>query len=122
VVLPATQLPKYRHLTQLINGDPYDPELIDVWSCGITLYSMIYGRLPFDEKNKDRLYDKILECKYSLPSGPSSGLLRMIKRIFVREAHKRIRLDEIMKDPWFIGKSTEISTISDFEYEVKIGR
>lgn len=86
---------------ELINGEEYNPELADVWSCGITLYVMAYGNLPFDEPTKDELYDKILACKYTLPAGPHPGILKLIKRIFVLNPRRRITLEGITKDPWF---------------------
>ena len=81
----------------------------------------MYGRLPFDERNKDRLYDKIMDCRYNLPPGPSSGFMKMIKKIFVRDTNKRARFDDILKDPWFIGKGLGLNVLSEIEREEKIG-
>jgi 5'-AMP-activated protein kinase, catalytic alpha subunit len=86
---------------ELINGEEYNPELADVWSCGITLYVMAYGVLPFDEPTKEELYDKILACKYTLPAGPHPGILKLIKKIFVLSPKRRITLEGITKDQWF---------------------
>lgn len=95
---------------ELISGVPYAPETLDVWSCGVTLYNMIYGKLPFDEKTKEELYQKIMTCRYPLPPGPTQGCIRMIKKIFTLDPTKRITLGEIMNDPWFLGKGTDSST------------
>ena len=92
---------------ELISGNPYEGETLDVWSCGVTLYNMVYGKLPFDDSSKEILYEAILKCKYSLPSGPSLGCCRMIRKIFVLDTNKRIRFDEIVKDPWFLGQGKD---------------
>lgn len=94
---------------ELISGNPYEGEPLDVWSCGVTLYNMIYGKLPFDDRSKEILYDAISECRYSLPNGPSLGFMRMIRKIFVKEPEKRIRFEQIMQDPWFLGQNKDRS-------------
>ena len=42
----------------------YDPRLADIWSCGIVLYAMICGFLPFEDKSNKVLYQKIKEGIY----------------------------------------------------------
>lgn len=92
---------------ELLSGQTYNPEILDVWSCGVTLYNMVYGVLPFDDRTKNTLYDSVMRCKYPLPAGPTQGCLRMIRKIFVADTTKRISLAEIMNDPWFLGKGTD---------------
>lgn len=96
---------------ELISGNPYEGETLDVWSCGVTLYNMVYGRLPFDDRSKEYLYESITACRYPLPSGPSRGCIKMIQRIFVLDTKKRIRFDDIMKDPWFLGQGNNQASI-----------
>ncbi|XP_034948956.1 testis-specific serine/threonine-protein kinase 4-like isoform X2 [Chelonus insularis] len=40
---------------EILRGIPYQPQLSDVWSLGVVLYAMVYGRLPFDDKNYAQL-------------------------------------------------------------------
>jgi 5'-AMP-activated protein kinase catalytic alpha subunit len=42
----------------------YDPRLADIWSCGIVLYAMVCGFLPFEDKNNKILYQMIKEGVY----------------------------------------------------------
>lgn len=95
---------------ELITGQHYAPEPLDVWSCGVTLYNMVYGRLPFDDSSKEALYESIIKCKYPRPAGPTQGCMSMFRKIFVLDPAKRITFEEIMNDPWFLGKGTDNAT------------
>lgn len=40
---------------EVLKGVPYDPAQSDVWAIGCVLYAMIFGRLPFDDRNPSKL-------------------------------------------------------------------
>lgn len=48
----------------MIKGEQYDPELTDVWSLGVVLFSMIFAKLPFEDDNTSVLYGKIKSGLY----------------------------------------------------------
>lgn len=50
---------------------PYDPQMIDIWSCGVILYAMICGSLPFMEAETSKLYRKIVTGAYRPIKGVS---------------------------------------------------
>lgn len=52
----------------MIEGKSYNGLQIDVWSCGVILYAMLCGYLPFEDPNTEKLYKKISKCEYSIPS------------------------------------------------------
>ena len=52
---------------ELINGQKYDGFSVDIWSIGISLYAMIYGYLPFRDRNKNVLFKQISECIIEYP-------------------------------------------------------
>lgn len=85
---------------EMLEGNKYEGNGVDIWSCGIILYAMVCGYLPFEDKNNDALYKKIKEGKFAIPSFVSEPCKDLIKRILITNPLKRIKISEILKHPW----------------------
>jgi tRNA A-37 threonylcarbamoyl transferase component Bud32 len=88
---------------EIINKKKYLPYYSDIWSLGVLLYIMIYGRFPFNSNNEDDLFDLINEGKFEFPEdiNSSDDVKNLIKKIIVVEPCKRATLSEIINDTWF---------------------
>ncbi|KAG2751863.1 Pkinase-domain-containing protein [Suillus brevipes Sb2] len=53
---------------EVIRGGLYTGPEIDVWSCGVILYVMLCGRLPFEDDDVQTLFTKISQGSYHMPS------------------------------------------------------
>ena len=88
---------------EVIKGMKYSGLGIDLWASGIILYSMLCGYLPFDDKNNDELFKKILKCKFEFPkknTNISENAKDLICKILRPEPSKRISIDEILEHPF----------------------
>ncbi|CAM6013623.1 unnamed protein product [Sphagnum balticum] len=74
---------------------------VDVWSCGVILYAMLCGILPFDDENISSLYQKITDGIYTLPCHLSMQARDLITRILKTDPLRRITIPEIRCHPWF---------------------
>ena len=92
---------------EMVAGKKYDGFKIDIWATGIILYAMLCGYLPFEDKDNDLLFEKILECKLVFPKYISKTSKDLMKKILVTDPDIRISLEEIKNHPFFI-KGKEI--------------
>ncbi|KAJ6825624.1 CBL-interacting protein kinase 32-like isoform X2 [Iris pallida] len=86
---------------EVLNDRGYDGATADLWSCGVILFILLAGYLPFDDSNLVRLYEKISNAEFSCPSWFSSGATRLIKRILNPNPLTRITISGILEDGWF---------------------
>lgn len=85
---------------ELLSGQRYDGVLADIWSCGCILYTMLAGIYPFQSENISELIQSILNVRYEMPDFFSPSAADLIRRILVKDPHKRLTIDEIMQHPW----------------------
>nr|KAJ0207850.1 hypothetical protein LSAT_V11C500236580 [Lactuca sativa] len=86
---------------QVVSGKLYAGSEVDVWSCGVILYALLCGTLPFDDENIPNLFKKIKSGIYTLPSHLSAGARDLIPRMLVVDPVKRITIAELRQHPWF---------------------
>ena len=92
---------------EMVRGYSYDGFGIDIWSCGIILYAMICGFLPFEEDEKDEfnetLFKNIVKCDIEYPSDLiSENAEDLLKRILVKDPNKRIKIEDIKKHQFYL--------------------
>jgi len=86
---------------EVLSHKGYNGALADTWSCGVILYVLLAGFLPFDEVDLTTLYGKIESAEYSFPPWITGGAKSLIRRILDPNPDTRIRIEEIRNDEWF---------------------
>eukprot|EP00794_Sanderia_malayensis_P014015 gene14015-15473_t len=74
----------------------------DIWALGVTLYSFIYGIVPFNDKDVITLYERIKNEKLVFPDEPivDPQLQDLICRLLSKDAKQRIKIADIKNHPW----------------------
>ena len=142
---------------ELCNPDLFDtdkdtirPQItgqIDVWALGVTLYAMIYGRLPFFDKNEFAMYEKIAWLEVFIPSKRLKGvedvarvpmnnskredyvveyeqvddeLRDLLRRLLHKDPARRITLKEVKHHPWVLhGVADRVAWIDSTDPSLK---
>ena len=87
---------------EILRGKPYDGFKSDVWSCGIILYAMVCGYLPFDGETNKILFKNIMKCEPDIPDYLNDITQDLILRILTSDPDMRITIDEIKRHPFYL--------------------
>ncbi|KAE9462442.1 hypothetical protein C3L33_05623, partial [Rhododendron williamsianum] len=66
---------------ELITNKGYEGAAVDIWSCGVILFELLAGFLPFDDRSLVNLYLKILRAEYAFPEWFTESHKKLISRI-----------------------------------------
>mmetsp|Transcript_23459 Transcript_23459/g.58709 ORF Transcript_23459/g.58709 Transcript_23459/m.58709 type:complete len:545 (+) Transcript_23459:130-1764(+) len=87
---------------EICDGHKYIGPETDIWSCGVILYVLAAGQLPFNESSVYATYSKIIKGDYKpFPPEMPASLCHLISRMLVVDPVKRATLQEIKAHPWF---------------------
>lgn len=126
-VLPRSAAPHSHHARSNSDSLATPSEISgkkgDLWSLGITLYVMVFGRLPFMAKTVHLIYKAIVEEDLQVPplpgpdgkdSNPNNvtmetqpDLIDLLHRMLDKNPHTRISLLEIKAHPWVTKRGAE---------------
>lgn len=79
----------------------YDGAKVDVWSCGVVLFVLAAGYLPFNDPNLMVMYKKIYKGEFRCPRWMSPELRRFLSKLLDTNPETRITVDGMTRDPWF---------------------
>lgn len=101
--------PCYAAPELVVTDGGYAGPLADIWSCGVILYAMLCGHLPFDDdpsnpygNNIHRLYRYILTTPLTFPHHVTPGARDLLRQMLTIDPSKRCSLDAIIHHTWLI--------------------
>lgn len=86
---------------EIINKKGYDGAKADIWSCGVILFVLLAGYLPFHDANLMEMYRKISRCDVKYPLWFSSDVRRLLSRLLDPNPNTRITIEKLAEHPWF---------------------
>ncbi|OAL47286.1 Pkinase-domain-containing protein [Pyrenochaeta sp. DS3sAY3a] len=111
--------PCYAAPELVVSDSLYTGRKVDVWSCGVILYAMLAGYLPFDDDpanpegdNINLLYKYIVSTPLTFPEYVTPHARDLLKRILVPEPRKRADLFEVARHSWLADYSHVVGFIT----------
>eukprot|EP00767_Chilomastix_cuspidata_P003300 gnl/Chilomastix_cuspidata/3418.p1 GENE.gnl/Chilomastix_cuspidata/3418~~gnl/Chilomastix_cuspidata/3418.p1 ORF type:complete len:580 (+),score=278.64 gnl/Chilomastix_cuspidata/3418:241-1740(+) len=88
---------------EVLRREKYAAPGVDVWSCGVILYSLLARRLPFDADTHRDVISQIKSGRYAIPPelAADADAVDLIRRLLCLDPAQRITLEEVSAHPWF---------------------
>ncbi|WJZ89224.1 hypothetical protein VitviT2T_008453 [Vitis vinifera] len=86
---------------EVINKKGYDGAKADIWSCGVVLFVLLAGYLPFHDSNLIEMYRKISKAEFKCPNWFSPDVRRLLQKILDPNPNTRISIAKIKESSWF---------------------
>uniref|UniRef100_A0ACD5VUP2 Uncharacterized protein n=1 Tax=Avena sativa TaxID=4498 RepID=A0ACD5VUP2_AVESA len=86
---------------EVIQKRGYDGAKADVWSCGVILFVLLAGQLPFKGANEALLYKRIARSDYKCPAWFSVDARKLLARLLDPNPKTRITVAKLMARTWF---------------------
>uniref|UniRef100_A0ACD5Y2A8 Uncharacterized protein n=1 Tax=Avena sativa TaxID=4498 RepID=A0ACD5Y2A8_AVESA len=86
---------------EVLGGNGYDGAKADIWSCGVILYVLLVGALPFQDENLMCMYRKMQRGDFLCPSWVSRDARKLIGRLLDPNPSSRIAVASLIESPWF---------------------
>ncbi|XP_058467062.1 serine/threonine-protein kinase stk11-like [Malaya genurostris] len=93
---PAFQPPEIANGHEVFSGFK-----VDIWSCGVTLYTIATGKYPYEGDNIYKLLENIGKCEWVAPDWLESRLADLLTNILKEDPTERFNLQQIRQHEWF---------------------
>lgn len=86
---------------EIISGRLYAGPEIDIWSCGVILYALLCGTLPFDDEHVPSLFRKIRSGVFPIPDYLNETVVSLLKHMLQVDPIRRATVKDIVQHEWF---------------------
>ncbi|KAM0895240.1 hypothetical protein ACQ4PT_023963 [Festuca glaucescens] len=93
---------------EVLGGNGYDGAKADIWSCGVILYVLLVGALPFRDENLMCMYRKMQRGDFLCPPWVSRDARKLIGRLLDPNPSSRIPVASLIESPWFKKTSSPV--------------
>ena len=85
---------------ECLSGKPYDGRMTDMWSCGVILYVMVTGQLPWTKRNEAEKFEQIKAGDFTIPKFVSESAQELIRGLMNVDGKARLTAEQALNHPW----------------------
>lgn len=100
---------------EVLRNNGYDGKKSDAWSCGVVLYAMLYGTVPFKGADMAELHSLIKQGRYKLRDDASPMAKSLIKEILEVDPRKRLSIKQILAHEWLQDAPSSLEIFTESE-------
>ncbi|CAF4517643.1 unnamed protein product, partial [Rotaria sp. Silwood2] len=86
---------------EVVSGELYAGQEVDIWSCGVILYALLTGTLPFDDDNVQVLFKKIRSGIFPIPDYLNPSVVDLLQKMLTVDPVRRATIKDIKEHEWF---------------------
>ncbi|CAF1043985.1 unnamed protein product [Didymodactylos carnosus] len=86
---------------EVVSGELYAGPEVDIWSCGVILYALLTGTLPFDDDNVQLLFKKIRSGIFPIPETLNPSVVDLLQKMLTVDPVRRATIKDIREHDWF---------------------
>ncbi|SPQ22792.1 a62bff01-bc79-412d-9548-1b24fbeca487 [Thermothielavioides terrestris] len=79
----------------------------DIWSMGVSLYCLRYGRIPFEREALLDMFEAIRTETPQLPPDENPDFVDLMGRLLEKDPEHRIKMEELREHPWVTKGGTD---------------
>jgi serine/threonine protein kinase len=80
---------------EIVNNQKYNGTMSDIWSCGVILFVLLAGYLPFDDDSDAIVLAKIRKLDFKYPKWFSKSAISLLSHILVHDPEERYSIKDI---------------------------
>lgn len=107
----------------MLSGKAYEGLMSDIWSCGVVVYAMLCGFLPFEDPVTVELYRKIMKDEARLPDFLTPSSKNLLDGMLHKDPAKRFTIAQIRKHEFCVNneaKQQQLRGITAGKDEIKV--
>jgi serine/threonine protein kinase len=90
------------------SGQPYRPKPADIWALGVSLYVMVFGRVPFSKEAKTKYFlttflklaQLVTTCEITYLGGVSLELIDLLRHLLDKNVRSRFTIEQVLEHEW----------------------
>lgn len=86
---------------EIVTATPYSGYPVDIWSCGVVLFTLLTGKLPFHDVAFRKTVEKIKVGHFVIPENISSEIRELIASMLQVDPNLRLTCRQIKEHPAF---------------------